>query len=166
MYGLLYIFQIAIIRSSCIKKYSNELAVGIWSSCFFRMVLNWSGLWCHKQVSKTWTSNYIPQNSVGSNYLCMPYIYLLLAPMSSYMQWHESRNTSQYALHRDHYDQSDNLITQPMIARYCKNHDNEKGREISDLKPIWYIPYLCLASMIWHACGAHFEKQNSLIRST
>ena len=30
--------------------------------------------WCKKQVCGAWISNYIPQFTVGCNYLCMPYI--------------------------------------------------------------------------------------------
>ena len=31
------------------------------------------GLWCQKQVSMVWISNYIPQHSVGCNYISMSY---------------------------------------------------------------------------------------------
>ena len=40
------------------------------------------GIWFWKQVSRARISNYIPQFTVGCNYLCMPY--MLLVPKSSF----------------------------------------------------------------------------------
>ena len=52
--------------------------------------LRW--LWCQQQLSMAWISNYIPQYTVGCNYLSMPYMIWIWIWIDTFL-WYQSTHT-------------------------------------------------------------------------
>ena len=112
-------------------------------------------LWCQKQVSRAWISNYIPQYSAGCRYLSMP---LIPASGTKVLNWWKYM----YKLYLDMYNAStvEPLYNTIYYARYHIQRDIQTNAPYcSDFVLTKDTPYLALTGELWSVSCEYFSKK-------